>query len=588
LGESKAKSRQKNGLTARANRSVGRGDTVAELPARRIEKILRLDRDQAIILGCYNFALPGGYSPDSQGLAELSSQRDRIPECASVIPAERSVGICKGNLGSKHLPPGPLLARSGDKPRTVTETMKPWKKIAISAGVVVLLAIIVSVTVHQSGKNVVTVQTGKAQRQDLSSVVSASGEIRPKTYVNIGANAFGKITHLLVKEGDHVRKGQLLAQLENVQSSADVNANQASLQAAATDAIAADAALKTSEADLVRAKADYDRNKLDWERAQNLFKDGLISKSDFDSRKNAWATADSGLVQAQARVAQAKAQKDSADKHVSQNRATLTRFADVLQKATYTAPYDGVITNLPVREGETVVMGIQNSPGSTLMTLADMSVITAEVKVDETDIVNVHLGQPAEVTIDAIPKKVFHGTVSEIGDNAIVRSTGVATSQQSTASEEAKDFKVVVTVTDPPQDLRPGLSTTAKITTAARSNVLSIPIQALSIRSKAQLEREKSSPGAVHAAAPAPKEAPSKDEDKDHKQDVQGVFVIRNKKAEFVPVTTGIAGTSDIEVINGVNEGDEVITGSYKILRTLRSGNSVKVDNSVPKKEEET
>jgi HlyD family secretion protein len=466
--------------------------------------------------------------------------------------------------------------------------MKPWKKIAISAGVVVLLAIIVSVTVHQSGKNVVTVQTGKAQRQDLSSVVSASGEIRPKTYVNIGANAFGKITHLLVKEGDHVRKGQLLAQLENVQSSADVNANQASLQAAATDAIAAEAALKTSEADLVRAKADYDRNKLDWERAQNLFKDGLISKSDFDSRKNAWATADSGLVQAQARVAQSKAQKDSADKHVSQNRATLTRFADVLQKATYTAPYDGVITNLPVREGETVVMGIQNSPGSTLMTLADMSVITAEVKVDETDIVNVHLGQPAEVTIDAIPKKVFHGTVSEIGDNAIVRSTGVATSQQSTASEEAKDFKVVVTVTDPPPDLRPGLSTTAKITTAARSNVLSIPIQALSIRSKAQLEREKSFPGAVHAAAPAPKDAPSKDEDKDHKQDVQGVFVIRNKKAEFVPVTTGIAGTSDIEVINGVNEGDEVITGSYKILRTLRSGNSVKVDNSVPKKEEET
>jgi HlyD family secretion protein len=472
--------------------------------------------------------------------------------------------------------------------------MKPWKKIAIGLGVVVLLAAIVGFTVYQSGKNVVTVQSGKVQRQDLSSVVSASGEIRPKTYVNIGANAMGKITHLVVKEGEHVRKGQLLAQLENVQSSADVNANQASLQAAETDAIAADAALKTSEADLLRAQADYDRNKLDWERAQNLFKDGLISKSDFDSRKNAWATADSGLVQGQARVAQAKAQKDSADKHVNQNRATLTRFADVLQKATYAAPYDGVITNLPVREGETVVMGIQNSPGSTLMTLADMSVITAEVKVDETDIVNVHLGQSAEVTIDAIPKKIFHGTVSEIGDNAIVRSTGVATSQQTSASEEAKDFKVVVTVSDPPQDLRPGLSTTAKITTAARSNVLAIPIQALSVRSKAQLEQEKSAPGAVHAAAPSPKEAASKNRDtstgtsKDQKQDVQGVFVIRNKKAEFVPVTTGIAGTSDIEVVNGLNEGDEVITGSYKVLRTLRSGSSVKIDNSVAKKEEET
>ena len=464
--------------------------------------------------------------------------------------------------------------------------MKAWKKIAIAVGVVALLVIIVSVTVYQSGKNVVTVQTGKVQRQDLSSVVSASGEIKPKTFVNIGANAYGKITHLYVKEGDHVKKGQLLAQLENVQSSADVSANQASVQMAETDAIAADAALRTSDADLLRAEADYERNKQDWDRAQNLYRDGLIAKSDFDSRRNAWATADAGLVQAKARVAQAKAQKDSADKHVAQARANLTRVADVLQKTTYAAPYDGVVTNLPVREGESVVIGIQNALGSTLLTLADMSVITAEVKVDETDIVNVRLGQPAEVTIDAIPKKVFHGTVSEIGDNAIVRPTGVATSQQTTASEEAKDFKVVVTVNDPPSDLRPGLSTTAKITTAAHSSVLSIPIQALTLRTKAQLEQDKAGPGAVHAAAPASKETASKD--KDPKQDVQGVFVIRNKKAEFVPIATGITGTSDIEVVNGLSDGDEIITGSYKVLRTIRSGSSVKIDNSVPKKDEGT
>src|ERR1700719_1813370 len=472
--------------------------------------------------------------------------------------------------------------------------MKPWKKIAIGVCVAAVLALIVGITIHQSGKNLVTVQSGKVQRQDLSSVVSASGEIKPKTYVNIGANAYGKITHLYVKEGDHVKRGQLLAQLENVQSSADVNAGQATVEASATDAIAADAALKTSDADLQRAQADYARNKLDWERAQNLFKDGLISKSDFDSRQNAWVTADSGLAQAKARVAQARAQKDSADRHVSQARANLTRVADVLQKTTYSAPYEGVITNLPVREGESVVIGIQNALGSTLMTLADMSVITAEVKVDETDIVNVHLGQPAEVTIEAIPKKIFHGTVSEIGDNAIVRSTGVATSQQASTSEEAKDFKVVVTVSDPPQDLRPGLSTTAKITTASRTSALAIPIQALSVRTKAQLAQEKAAPGAVHAAAPVSKDASKdrdkdqKDRDKDQKEDVPGVFVIRNKKAEFVPVTTGIAGTSDIEVVNGLKEGDEVITGSYKVLRTLRSGSSVKIDNSVPKKEDET
>src|SRR5271169_5999060 len=466
----------------------------------------------------------------------------------------------------------------------VTGTMKTWKKIAIGAGAVVLLATIVGITVHQSGKNVVTVQTGKVVRQDISAVVSASGEIKPKTYVNVGANAMGKITRLYVREGDHVKKGQLLAQLENVQSSADVNANEASVQAAQTDAIAADAVLKTSQADLQRAQADYDRNKLDWERAQSLYKDGLIAKSDFDSRKNAWATADAGLVQAQAKVAQAKAQMDSADKHVTQARANLTRVTDVLQKTSYNAPYDGVVTNLPVREGESVVIGIQNAMGSTLMTIADMSVITAEVKVDETDIVNVHLGQPAEVTIDAIPKKIFHGKVSEIGDNAIVRSSGVSTSQQTTASEEAKDFKVVVTLTDPPSDLRPGLSTTAKITTATRTNALALPIQALTLRTKDQIDQQNNAPGSVHAAPPVAPDAASKAKKEDQ---VQGVFVIRNKKAMFVPVNTGITGTTDIEVLDGLKEGDEVITGSYKVLRTLRPGSSVKIDNTVPKKEEE-
>jgi len=462
--------------------------------------------------------------------------------------------------------------------------MKPWKKVAIGVAVLVLLALLVGFTVVQSSKNVVTVQTAKAQRADLSTVVSASGEIRPKTYVNIGANAFGKITHLYVKEGDRVKQGQLLAQIENVQPGADVDANAASLEAAQTDALAADAGLKTSQADLLRAQADYDRNKLDWDRAQSLFKDGLISKSDFDSRKDAWATADAGLTQAQARVAQAKAQKDSSERHVAQAQATLTHYADLLKKTTNLAPFDGVITNLPVREGETVVVGIQNAQGSTLMTIADMSVITAEVKVDETDIVNVQMGQTAEVTIDAIPKKIFHGKVSEIGDNAIVRSSGVSTSQQTSASEEAKDFKVVVTLTDAPDDLRPGLSTTAKITTATRSNALSIPIQALTLRTKGQMEAQNNAPGSVHAAPPAAKDVASKSKKDD---ELQGVFVIRNRKAMFVPVSTGVTGTTDIEVLDGLKEGDEVITGSYKVLRTLRPGSSVKIDNSAPKKEEE-
>jgi HlyD family secretion protein len=243
-----------------------------------------------------------------------------------------------------------------------------------------------------------------------------------------------------------------------------------------------------------------------------------------------------------------------------------------------------MITNLPVREGETVVIGIQNSPGSTLMTLADMSVITAEVKVDETDIVNVRLGQFAEVTIDAIPKKTFKAIVTEIGNNAIVRSTGVSTSQQTSASQEAKDFKVVVTLQDPPDNLRPGLSATAKVTTATRSSVLAIPIQALTVRTRADLKAA-SEKGAVQAAAPPAEASNSTSVDK---EEVQGVFVIRAGKAEFLPVQTGITGTTDIEVLSGLKPGDEIVTGSYKVLRTLRPGTSVKIDNTAPKKEDES
>src|SRR5581483_10281577 len=428
------------------------------------------------------------------------------------------------------------------------EAMKTWVKVAIGIGALALVGAIIGTSVYLSGRNVVKVQTGRAQRQDITSVVTASGEIKPKTYVNVGANAFGKITHLYVKEGQRVKKGQLLAQLENVQSSADVAASRASLQAAETDAVAADAAYKTALADLNRAKADAERTKLDWDRAQGLFKEALIAKSEYDTRKNAWAVADAGLAQAQARVAQAKAQLDSAARRIHQNRANLTRASDVLQKTTYAAPFDGVVTNLPVREGETVVIGIQNSPGSTLMTIADLSVITAEVRVDETDIVNVQLGQPADVTIDAIPKKSFKAVVTEIGDNAIVRSTGVAKTQQTASSQEAKDFKVVVTLQNPPDNLRPGLSTTAKITTATRTNALTIPIQALTVRSKADLEQAKTNgdSGSVQAAAPqgnASKESKNREE-------IQGVFVIRKGKAEFVLVETGIAGTTDIEVLS--------------------------------------
>ena len=271
--------------------------------------------------------------------------------------------------------------------------MKNWKKIAlIVAGVVILLAI-VGFTVQQSRKGVVAVQTGKVVREDLASVVTASGEIKPKVYVNIGANAFGKITRLYVKEGDRVKQGQMLATLENVQSAADVSATQAGLNVAQTDYIAAQRAVDTATADQNQVEAEFERAKLDYERAEALYKAQLIAKSEFDTKKAAYGNSTAQLGQTKAKLAQAKAQMDSSKRKIGQNEANLRHAADVLSKTEYRAPFDGVITNLPVREGETVVIGIQNAPGSTLMTIADISVITAEVKVDETDIVNVKLGQ---------------------------------------------------------------------------------------------------------------------------------------------------------------------------------------------------
>jgi len=453
------------------------------------------------------------------------------------------------------------------------------KKIALILGVILLLGAIVGFTVNQSQKNVVTVQSGKVVKQDISSQVTASGQIKPKTIVNVGANAMGRIVRLFVREGEKVKKGQVLAQLENVQSAADVDMTRATLTSSQTDAVAAEAALHTAQAQMKSSAADFARTKLEFERAQSLYKDQLISKADFDTKKAAYEVADAVHAQDVARVAQSKAQVDSARGRVSQSRAQLTRVNDILNKTTYSAPFNGTVTNLPVHEGETVVMGVQNSPGSTLMTVADMSVITAEVQVDETDIVNVKLDQPAEVTIDAIPNQTFKGKVSEIGDNAIIRSTGVSTSQSLAGSQEAKDFKVVVTLIDPPANLRPGLSATAKITTGQEHDAVAIPIQALTMRDRNDLEEQKK-PG-----KPIDKTAPVTSGKKEN-TDVQGVFVIKNRKAEFHEVVTGLTGTTEIQVKSGLQPGDEIITGSYKVLKTLRNGAGVKVDNSLANKGE--
>ena len=461
------------------------------------------------------------------------------------------------------------------------------KKIVIIVVIVLALAGITALTILHAQAGITKVATGKVLRQDLVSTVSGTGQIKPKTYVNVGATSFGRITHLYVKEGDHVKKGATLAKVESVQPEATVDAQQATIASSKTDITSYLAAENTAQANIAQAKADLEQKKFDIDRAQALYKDQLIAKQDFDAKKSAYDVSAATLDQRLAALAQAKAQTDSQRSHLNQAMASQRANFDALDKTISRAPFDGLVTNVPVREGETVVVGIQNSEGSTLMTLADMSVITAEVKVDETDIVNIRLGQTADVTVDALPGRTFKGHVTEVGDQALLRTTGIATSQSTTGTEEAKDFKVVVTLDQTPdnqlEELRPGLSTTAKITVADKPNALTIPIQALVQRDPAlekTLAEHQGKPSGTPVSAAANSGPTVKPEL------AQGVYILTTVKgklrANFVPVTTGVTGATDIEVLSGLHQGDEIVVGRYQILRALKSGTLVKRDNSTP------
>jgi HlyD family secretion protein len=472
--------------------------------------------------------------------------------------------------------------------------MNAWKKIGIGVGVAAVLGGGISLAIWQINKGVVAVQTAPATRQDLTSIVTASGEVKPLTYTNVLGEGIGKITEIAVKEGDHVKKGDVLLRLESVQPAADVNAQRAGIEAAEAGVRSGEANDVSTQADIKSRAADMEHSKLDWDRGQQLFKEGLIPKQDYDTRKAAYDAAVAALASAQARAEQARAQLSQARSALTQNQAMLGRLSDILKKTTYTAPINGVVTYIAVRVGENVVPGIQNATGSYLMTISDMSIVTSEVMVDETDIVSVKLGEDGEVTIDAIPGKYFRGKVTEVGTQAVLRSSGLASTQSTTGNQEAKDFKVVVTLQNPPDGLRPGLSSTAKITVAQKKNVMTVPIQALAERTKKDLEEAAKENGqnsvTLAAARPAADPASSGNASSsalEKNPEIQGVFVVRNKRAEFVPITTGITGVTDIEIISGLQEGDQIITGSYKALRTLKPDARVKVDNSTPKAPEE-
>ena len=457
------------------------------------------------------------------------------------------------------------------------------KKVLWIIAAVVVLAAVIGGTVYRSRANLTPVITARITREDLTATVTGTGQIKPKTYVNIGATAFGRITHLYAKEGDHVKAGQVLATLESVQPAATVAAQAATISSSRTDVSSYIAAEKTAEANVAQAEADLVQKRFDIQRYQQLYDQKLVAKQDYDSKKAAFDVSAATVQQRQAALAQAKAQTSSQEGHVQQAVASQRANFDALDKTISRAPFDGLVTNVPVREGETMVTGIQNAQGSTLMTLADMSVITAEVKVDETDVVNVRLDQSVDVTVDALPGRIFKGHITEVGDQALLRTTGIATSQSTTGTEEAKDFKVVVTLDQVNgqnnDELRPGLSATAKIRTAQASAAVVLPLAALVSRDPAAEEvlakNHGKAPDASGSGSVATKNAPK----------TQGVYIVRTDdgklRAFFRPVGTGITGTTDIQVTSGLQPGDEVVTGKYKTLRNLASGTTIKRDTDL-------
>jgi HlyD family secretion protein len=421
------------------------------------------------------------------------------------------------------------------------------KKARIIAGVaaVVVLAGVVAASVIRDRRSKVTVQTQKVGYQDLVSMVSASGEVKPKKFVNISANVSGRITNLYVKEGDSVRRGQVLARIDSTRFEAGERQSSAALQGA--------------RADLERAEADLENSRLAFERARRMRDEKLIAEQAFD--------------QADAELKMKTAAVESQKRRIAQQAAMLETNRDELEKTTIVAPMAGVVTSLVKEEGESVI-GAQSFSPTVLMTVADLSVMEVEILVDETDIRNVRLGQEAEVRVDALEGMKIKGEVTEIGSSAIPRGTSAAAATgQATAStaNQAKDFKVVVTLKDPPATLRSGLNATADIVTDRKAHALSVPIQAVVVR---QLDKQGKviETGTVQAAEGEPAGPVEKGEEKD------GVFVVNAGQAHFRPVKPGIMGETEIEILSGLKEGDEIVVGSYKTLRTLKHEAKIKVE----------
>ena len=403
------------------------------------------------------------------------------------------------------------------------------KRAIIVLAVVLVIAFIVISNLRSHREKTVKVTVEKVKAIDLTSTISASGEVKPKKNVEISAFVFGRIIKIGVKEGDMVKAGDFLLKLDSTQYEANAEGNRAAIQ--------------SYRSQLIQDEARLQKDKNYYERQKKLFDEQLISKDQLETAKLGFDVS--------------VAQVNAIQSQINQAQASLKSTMDNLNKTTFVSPIDGMITSLRVEEGEMAIIGTMNNPGTVLLTIADLSVMEVEVEVDETDVVGVRLGQTAKVRVDAYPDKFFPGQVTEVGSSALQKTAATATTEQS------KDFKVVITLENPSEKLKPGLSASADIVTAEKKGILAVPVSALVLRDKSVEAKDKAGAG--------------------KEKEEEGVYIVDNGRAKFQAVSKGITGGMNIEIVSGLKENQEIISGPYSALRELKDGVLIKSEEKKAK-----
>jgi len=441
------------------------------------------------------------------------------------------------------------------------------KKWFIALVVILLLAAVAGANFYFKKSDAVAINAEGVKKRDLEAIVTASGTVQAKRFVNVSAVSMGKVTRLAVEEGDRVKAGQFLLEI-------DPNALRGTVQRGEAAVAAAQAGLAQTKVNVETARANLALAQTQVKRQRDLWAQQLTTKEQLDKSENDVKIAETELAARQAAVS-------SSAQMINQEAASLDTSRYNLRQVTLVAPFDGIVTRRNIEEGENVVVGTMNNAGTQLLTVADMSVIQAEVEVDETDIPSVQIGQTAKITIDALQDKTFTGRVTEIGNSPIQQTS-------TSAGQQATNFKVKVQIDQQIPEVRPGFTCSAAITTATRKQALSVPIQAMAAReviydqSGAVVREPKDPKGKRKPKASDAPAAQAELKPGQTRKEVEGVFVMRNAEAQFVPVKVGIAGDKYFEVISGLKEGDQVITGPFNNVRNLKDGDEVKIDTKGP------